>query len=638
MSTIEEDYKPPVEFQVDAKDPLVDISLTDSTELWLIQWPINQPPDFDGEEVSLKLHNDGHLGSFESSSGKSYKLVSFAAQEPDATVFLSSPSESKAVGKISRRVSLVHYPEPTELEKPISNHPSRLSQRSGTSTYTSHPMATPTHSKKEREMALELQKRNGMFMEHHAPEVMEKGFSGKSNLDDDGREKRTGTMVTASAHIITAVIGSGVLSLAWAIAQLGWVAGPAALLAFSVITWFTSTLLADCYRFPDPISGQRSYTYMDVVRSNLGGMKFKLCGLAQYANLIGTTIGYTITASISMVAIQRSNCFHQNGHQAPCYTSNYPFMVIFASIQIVLSQIPNFHKLSWLSIVAAIMSFAYSSIGVGLSIAKVAEKGHHMRTTLTGVTVGVDVSGTEKVWRTFQALGNIAFAYSYSMVLIEIQDTLKSSPPENKVMKKASLVGVLTTTLFYMLCGCMGYAAFGNDAPGNFLTGFGFYEPFWLIDFANICIAIHLIGAYQVFCQPIFGFVENRCNQRWPENGFLTNEYAVNIPFYGSYYINFFRLIWRTAYVILTSVLAMILPFFNDFIGLMGAASFYPLTVYFPIEMHIAQAKLQKYSLRWTWLKILSWACLIVSILAFAGSVQGLVADVKTYKPFKIKN
>lgn len=86
----------------------------------------------------------------------------------------------------------------------------------------------------------------------------------------------------------------------------------------------------------------------------------------------------------------------------------------------------------------------------------------------------------------------------WTMGATQLQDTLKSSPPENKVMKRASLIGILTTTMFYMLCGILGYAAFGNDAPGNFLTGFGFYEPFWLIDFANICIAIHLIGAYQV--------------------------------------------------------------------------------------------------------------------------------------------
>lgn len=79
-----------------------------------------------------------------------------------------------------------------------------------------------------------------------------------------------GTLITASAHIITAVIGSGVLSLAWAIAQLGWVAGPAVLMAFSFITYFTSTLLVDCYRSPGPITGKRNYTYMDVVRSHLG--------------------------------------------------------------------------------------------------------------------------------------------------------------------------------------------------------------------------------------------------------------------------------------------------------------------------------------------------------------------------------
>ncbi|CDP00978.1 unnamed protein product [Coffea canephora] len=472
---------------------------------------------------------------------------------------------------------------------------------------------------------------SGMYLEQN-PEAPENGDL--KNFDDDGRPKRTGTVITASARIITAVIGSGVLSLAWAVAQLGWVAGPAVLMAFSLITFFTSTMLADCYRSPGPITGRRNNTYMDAVRSHLGGCKVQLCGIAQYGKLIGVTIGYTIRASISMVAVKRSNCFRRNGHHVKCHISNNPFMIIFAAIQIFLSQIPNFHKLSWLSILAAVMSFAYSSIGLGLSIAKVAGDGI-AKTTLTGVTVGVDVSGSEKVWRSFQAIGDIAFAYAYSTVLIEIQDTLRSHPPESKVMKRASGVGVSTITLFYVLCGCIGYAAFGNNAPGNFLTGFGFYEPFWLIDFANVCIAIHLIGAYQVFAQPIFGFVENRCSSKWPENKFINTEHAVNVPLYGTYYINLFRLAWRTVYVILTAVIAVIFPFFNDFLGLIGAGSFYPLTVYFPIEMHIAQAKIPKYSVRWIWLKVLSWACLVVSLVAAAGSIQKLSQDVKTYKPFK---
>ncbi|CAI9116050.1 OLC1v1017098C1 [Oldenlandia corymbosa var. corymbosa] len=477
--------------------------------------------------------------------------------------------------------------------------------------------------------------KNGSLYVEHNLEAPQNGDL--KNFDDDGRPKRTGTVITASAHIITAVIGSGVLSLAWAIAQLGWVAGPAVLLAFSFITFFTSTLLADAYRAPGPVTGTRNYTYMDVVNAHLGGFKVKLCGLAQYSNLVGITIGYTITASISMVAVKRSNCFHKHGHHVKCNISNYPFMIIFAVIQILLSQIPNFHELSWLSIMAAVMSFAYSAIGLGLSLAKVIG-GAHARTTLTGVTVGVDVSGSEKVWRTFQAIGDIAFAYAYSTVLVEIQDTLRSHPPENKAMKRASGVGVSTTTLFYFLCGCLGYAAFGNNAPGNFLTGFGFYEPFWLIDVANVCIAIHLIGAYQVFAQPLFGFVEKRCGEKWPESNFINKEHAFKVPFLGTSSINMFRLVWRTIYVIITAVLAMIFPFFNDFLGLIGAGSFYPLTVYFPIEIHIAQAKIPKYSFTWIWLKILSWACLVVSLVAAAGSIQGLSQDVKTYKPFKVQN
>ena len=47
-------------------------------------------------------------------------------------------------------------------------------------------------------------------------------------------------------------------------------------------------------------------------------------------------------------------------------------MIIFGITEILLSQIPDFDQLWWLSIVAAVMSFTYSSIGLGLGIGKVA--------------------------------------------------------------------------------------------------------------------------------------------------------------------------------------------------------------------------------------------------------------------------
>ncbi|KAL0914529.1 hypothetical protein M5K25_014884 [Dendrobium thyrsiflorum] len=233
------------------------------------------------------------------------------------------------------------------------------------------------------------------------------------------------------------------------------------------------------------------------------------------------------------------------------------------------------------------------------------------RTSLTRVIVGVDGNGSDKVWRTFQTLGDIAFAYSFSNVLIEIQlENSEVDARKKKILSHAfdilyvlrvifpcdiqmqlgnSFVismripsfnsfklnfgsnlyhGILMahnikssrkpgngedylrwrkcitiTTFFYMLCGVLGYTAFENDAPDNFLTGFGFYNPFWLIHIRNIFIAIHLISAYQdksrtenskfeqVFCQPIFQFEENLSQSRWPENSFLASECMINFQF-----------------------------------------------------------------------------------------------------------
>ncbi len=148
-------------------------------------------------------------------------------------------------------------------------------------------------------------------------------------------------MWTATSHIVAAVVGSGVLALAWTVAQLGWVVGPLVLVGFSCVTYYTSTLLANCYRYPDPVTGTANREYIDAVRCYLGiiyishynnmivflrsirryhelksvltviytsifscvlGPKnVMLCGCAQYVNLWGTLVGYTITASASMM-------------------------------------------------------------------------------------------------------------------------------------------------------------------------------------------------------------------------------------------------------------------------------------------------------------------------------------------------
>ncbi|XP_019193268.1 PREDICTED: mediator-associated protein 2-like [Ipomoea nil] len=198
-------YKPPSDFVEDKRDPLVELKVTDSTELWLIQWPLNHSSDFDGQ-VSLKLDNDGHLGSFESSSGKSYDVFNLKAQDPVGTVFLSSASEAKAVGKISRHVSFIHYPEPSEFQKHNKMSLKEIAQRSSTMTKTSsvfHPSSGTKSSKHKTSQS------TSMYTTNTTPSSQQK--SSKSKLGEPSKtlKKRSKSMDQDSGRGNSAVTTSG---------------------------------------------------------------------------------------------------------------------------------------------------------------------------------------------------------------------------------------------------------------------------------------------------------------------------------------------------------------------------------------------------------------------------------------------
>ncbi|KAL6999043.1 putative amino acid permease 7 [Sarracenia purpurea var. burkii] len=193
-----------------------------------------------------------------------------------------------------------------------------------------------------------------------------------------------------------------------------------------------------------------------------------------------------------------------------------------------------------------------------------------------------------------QALGDIAFAYPIASILIQIQDTLKSPPPEKVAMKKASVTAISITTCFYLCCGGFSYAAFRNSAPWNLLTGFGFNEPYWLIDFANACIILHLVGGYQICSQPLFADLEKRIAKKFPNSGFINNYYVLKLPWLQvpllpAVRLNLLRLCFRTTYVAFSTGVAIAFPYFNQVMGFSGSLTFWPLIVYFPVEMYMAQ-------------------------------------------------
>jgi hypothetical protein len=142
----------------------------------------------------------------------------------------------------------------------------------------------------------------------------------------------------------------------------------------------------------------------------------------------------------------------------------------------------------------------------------------------------------------------------------------------------------------------------------------------------------------QVYAQPIFASVERYAASRWPEVEFINSTYTIDIPLLqrGLVTVAPSKIALRIVTVGATTVVAMMIPFFNAVLGLLGAFSFWPLTVYFPISMHIAQEKINKKGTKWYLLQGLSMVCLMISVAVGIGSVTDIVDSLKVSRPFHI--
>ena len=73
--------------------------------------------------------------------------------------------------------------------------------------------------------------------------------------------------------------------------------------------------------------------------------------------------------------------------------------------------------------------------------------------SIGGIPIG-SLSG--KVFGIFSALGTMGFAYSFAVVLLEIQDTLRQPPKAVGTMRKAIRIGVTGAFFFYLSVACTG--------------------------------------------------------------------------------------------------------------------------------------------------------------------------------------
>ncbi|CAK9155821.1 unnamed protein product [Ilex paraguariensis] len=434
-------------------------------------------------------------------------------------------------------------------------------------------------------------------------------------------------------HNVTAMVGAGVLSLPYAMSELGWGPGIVILVLSWVITLYTLWQMVEMHEM---VPGKRFdrgpgivilvlswvitlYTLWQMVEMHemVPGKRFdRYHELGQHAFgeklglwivipqqlvvEVGSCIVYMVTGGKSLKKFHESVC----PSCKPIKTTF--FIMIFASVQFVLSHLPNLNSISGVSLAAAVMSFTYSTIAWVASLKK-------------GIHQEVDYNPREKntsgnVFNFFSALGDVSFAYAGHNVVLEIQATIPSTPekPSKGPMWRGVVVAYIIVALCYFPVAVIGYYIFGKAVDDNILITLE--KPNWLIAAANMFVVIHVIGGYQIFAMPVFDMLESYLVKKLKFPPSTTLRFST-----------------RTIYVALTMFIGMTFPFFGGLLGFFGGFAFAPTSYYLPCIIWLIVYNPRRFSLSW-WTNCI---CIILGValmlLSPIGALRTIILSAKTY-------
>jgi len=279
----------------------------------------------------------------------------------------------------------------------------------------------------------------------------------------------------------------------------------------------------------------------------------------QYTLMCGLCITYAVTAGQSLKGVASADC-----SGADCQDGIAPWIILFGILQLFLSQVPDFHSLWWVSLLGGVMSIGYCAIAAGASIAAAVSGEDQIETRSNESTA-------DKVFGVLNALGGVAFTFGGQAVLPEIQATLGRPPRSPQSMMKGIGVAYVVVITTYFSVAISGYAAYGTNVEPDVLLSIS--RPQALVDVADIMVVLHVAAGYQVFAMPMFDVFERTVLKklRRPPRPIVL------------------RLFVRSLFVIVTTLIAVMLPFFGDLMVRHG-----DVIALFELRLYISRCAVRK--------------------------------------------
>ncbi|CAK0782970.1 hypothetical protein CVIRNUC_006165 [Coccomyxa viridis] len=413
----------------------------------------------------------------------------------------------------------------------------------------------------------------------------------------------------AGGHIATIIATPAAYApLPFAFAHLGWPAGIIFLGLAGCVTWYTSLLLASLDRH----DGHRHVRYCDLAGSIYGRSGYWAVIFFQQVASIGNNITIQIVAGQAMKGIYRlyhPECAGPAGEQLePCGISLQAWIAIFGAVQLIISQLPDISSLRELNLFCTACTIIFAIGCLGMSI----YNGNNEVDRST-ISYAVDGDKKSKIFNIMFALGIIAFAFG-DTILPEVQATVGGNA--KKEMYKGISMGYSILLSSYMIVAIAGYWAFGYNVASFVVSSFT--APTGVIAAVYVFAILQIVGCYQIYCRPTFGFAYNYMI-RPGERVWSLHNVAM-------------RGIVTTIYMAIITLICCLIPFFGDFVAFVGAIGFTPMDFILPI---ILWQKVGRHSFivsTINWIIVIFYS--IIAVIGAIGSVQAIANDVANYSVF----
>ncbi|KAF6250431.1 lysine histidine transporter-like 5-like protein [Scenedesmus sp. NREL 46B-D3] len=406
----------------------------------------------------------------------------------------------------------------------------------------------------------------------------------------------------AGYHLATTIATPAAYApLPWAFAMLTWPGGIVAFVIGVVVTWYNSLLLASLHEY----GGVRHTRYKDLAGAILGE-KAALPGFMglsspegkwgvystvffQQVASLGNNITIQIVAGQAIKAIYKA--YAPNGSLTLQHC-----IIIFGALQLLLSQLPNIHALRGLNLLSTMATLAFATA-----------------MDRSAVSYGLGDDQHLVLMSAFAALGTIAFRSGIGATG-NGAGTVKA-PSQRNMYKGVSLAyGIITVT--YLAVAITGYWAFGYAV--NPFVVYSFPGPQWAVTLALLLAVVQIVGCYQIYTRPTYEFVEVMLARH--DEGPMS-------PWNAG-----MRLVITSVYMLVVTTICCMIPFFIDFVALVGALGFTPLDFILPVLLFMAA---RKTPLWWKLLNcFLAVAYTVVGVLGCVGAFYFIIDHARTYKLF----